>query len=81
MRKFFAGLIVGTCLLPVLGSLTELGITWCEAWKIKPSKIISKGNADLTKMSAETNPTADAIGFEIPSYTEEDMYEEEYEDE
>lgn len=80
------GLLIPTVIAPVLGEIAEVVINFFEIIKGGQIKRITEINIENTKLAAELENEececcTNAIGFEVPSVTEDDDDEEYYEDE
>jgi hypothetical protein len=73
LKKFIAGFIFATAIMPILDSATSVIITGLEALKGKWSIKIADYNYKIQKLGDEPISTR-VIGFTAP--TEEDDYED-----
>ena len=73
MKKFIAGIIFATTIVPILDSMASVIITGLEAVKGKWSIKIAEYNYKIQKLGDEPISTR-VIGFTAP--TEEDDYED-----
>ena len=73
---FILGVAFIVLILPILQELSELLCLILESAKSVFAKFVAKKNVEIEEINAPVVNT-NAIGFEIPSFVEEDEYEEE----
>lgn len=73
---FILGIAFIVLILPILQELSELLCLILESAKSVFAKFVAKKNVEIEEINAPEVNT-NAIGFEIPSFVEEDEYEEE----
>jgi hypothetical protein len=73
---FILGVAFIVLILPILQELSELLCLILESAKSVFAKFVAKKNVEIEEINAPEVNT-NAIGFEIPSFVEEDEYEEE----
>lgn len=76
MIFFILGVAFIVLILPILQELSELLCLILESAKSVFAKFVAKKNVEIEEINAPEVNT-NAIGFEIPSFVEEDEYEEE----
>ena len=74
---FILGIMFIVVFLPILQEISELICVMFESLKCIFTKFVAKKNLEIEELTTEVN--TNAIGFEIPSCTEE-YYDDEEED-
>ena len=78
LKYFIIGLSIGFILLPLIEELMNVVNTWIQVLIIKPSKIVLKGNKELSELQDDEIPQETfCMGFRAPSdseYYEDDEY-------
>lgn len=75
MLEFILGILFASYIMPLLDSLISILMTWAEVKKGKMSVQVAKYNEELTHIGEEI-PDPCPIGFQAPTYVEEDEYDE-----
>lgn len=75
MLEFILGILFASYIMPLLDSLVSILMTWAEVKKGKMSVQVAKYNEELTHIGEEI-PDPYPIGFQAPTYVEEDEYDE-----
>lgn len=73
VKYYILGLITGFIAIPFIEEFMDVVNSWIQVLILKPSKLVVKGNKELSDIQAESEPTdTHCIGFQ---YTGEDEYE------
>lgn len=73
---FAAGIFAGLAVIPILEEFVNVGISYAEVAKIKPSEIIGKYNAEHVG-NGEYEVKEPCMGFQfVQMETEDDEFEE-----
>lgn len=77
---FILGILSYILFIPVIEELTNVLLSWIEYLKIRPGKLVIKGNNELKELQGEDDIESEtcAIGFQ---YNPEEYMDDEYEDE
>lgn len=66
LLTFILGIISYICLIPIIEELTNVLLSWIEYLKIRPGKLVIKGNNELKELQGEDDTESEtcAIGFQ-----------------
>ena len=79
-KGFILGLISGLFLIPIAEELLNVVFVWIEYLKILPSKLVMKGNKELSELQGNDDgeyEVTNAIGFQ---YEPEEYYDDDDEE-
>lgn len=76
---YIIGILTGLVFIPVIDELLNVVYSWIEYLKIKPSKLIIKGNKELTELQGEEENEFEThvCGFHISPKEYDENYDEE----
>lgn len=75
---FILGILSSMLFIPLIEELANILLTWMEYFKILPSKLVLKGNKELSELQNSEDEKQDtyAIGFQYnPEENEYEYYE------
>ena len=78
-KYYIFGLLSGLLFIPIKEDFINVIAAWIQVMIVKPSKIVTKANSEISEMQGSQEESTNVIGFSIPST--EEYYEDEYEDE
>lgn len=79
LKYYILGFVTGFIAIPLMEELMNVVNTWIQVLIIKPSKIVIKGNKELSELQGnEEEIQTQCIGFQVPS--EDDYYYDDEED-
>lgn len=80
--SFIFGIVFATLIYPIIDELSVVFLSWIEYFKLLPSKLVLKGNKEITKLQDECEDEEEtcAIGFQYTAQDEEEYYEDDEED-
>lgn len=77
-KNFILGLLAGIVVIPIIEELLNVVFTWIEYLKILPSKLVLKGNDELSKLRPDgVEEQTSVIGFQYNEEEYDDDFEEE----
>lgn len=77
MKKYIFGLLTGLLFIPIIEELLNVILAWIEWLKIFPSKLVVKGNKELSELQSNEEYTqTNVIGFTYDPQDDCDNYEE-----